>query len=70
LIGRIWPLFLFSAPGAAVFVGGLVLGYWVVQVQMTTGYVAIGSAILTIGLVVSGMMTFFAGLILYAIYNR
>jgi hypothetical protein len=68
LMGRIWPLLFFSLPGVLVALAGIGVGYfWVLRIFISGGGVAIGSAVLAVGLIVSGLTALFAGLTLYSI---
>jgi hypothetical protein len=67
VFGRIWPLALFSLPGVVAVGAGLWLGYWVIQDYYGPFIYHDGWGPLSVGLVLSGLLAFFAGIILSAI---
>jgi hypothetical protein len=68
LIGRVWPLVVFSLPGVIAFGVGLAVAYQYSQVQLANpGIVWEGTANLSTTLMVLGMLSFFAGLIMGAV---
>jgi hypothetical protein len=65
IFGRVWPLALFSLPGVAAVGIGLWVGYRNYLIQMELPFAVLeGAATLSIGLILSGLLAFFAGLIL------
>lgn len=63
-------LLFFSLPGFILFLGGLALGFHVVDIfYRSNGVLAIGSALITVLLIVLGTMLAFTGLILHAVIN-
>jgi len=60
------PLLLFGVPGLGLLAGGLVLGARVLSVYSATKELAIGNALITILLCLSGLLALFAALMLQA----
>jgi hypothetical protein len=70
LVGRVWPLFFFSLPGVIALAVGLAVGYNYTIFQLPNpDIVWEGHAALSVGLIITGMLSFYAGLILYAILS-
>jgi glycosyltransferase involved in cell wall biosynthesis len=67
LVGQTRPLFYFGVPGTIALVAGLGLGMWVVNRYETTQQLAVGMALITVILVVTGMLAVFNGLMLHSI---
>lgn len=67
LVGQTRPLFYFGVPGTTALVAGLGLGMWVVNRYETTQQLAVGMALITVILVVTGMLAVFNGLVLHSI---
>ncbi|MCX6023202.1 MAG: glycosyltransferase family 2 protein [Chloroflexi bacterium] len=67
LIGQHRPLLYFGVPGALLFVLGMLLGAYVVQLYAQTGQLATGYAVLTVLLAEMGLLSLFAGLLLHSI---
>lgn len=68
MIGQHRPLLFFSVPGVFVLISGLLIGYFnVVAVYNTYSVFAVGSALIAITLVITGLLTIFTGLILHTI---
>ena len=68
-IGKKRPLTFFGIPGLIVFFAGLGLGWWVVDVFNKTQGFAIGSALITVLLVLGGMFSIFTGMMMYVIVS-
>lgn len=68
-IGKKRPLTFFGIPGLIALAVGLVLGWWVVDIYTKMHEVAIGSALITILLLLSGMFSIFAGMMMYVMVS-
>lgn len=64
------PLFFFGLLGSTLLAVGLIIGVRVLRIAMTTGELAAGSAILTVGFTVTGILAVFTGIILNALGRR
>jgi len=62
-------LLTFGVPGLIAFISGLILGFRVLSTFRETGALAIGTAMLTLLLLIGGMGAGMTGLILHAIIN-
>ena len=60
------PIMAFGLPGLAFMVGGLILGFRVIDIYSETNKVAVGTALIAILLATAGFLTFFGALILQA----
>jgi hypothetical protein len=67
LIAQHRPLLFFSAPGLALVMCGLALGFHVISVYEATLSLAIGYALLTVLLCVLGMLAGFSGVVLHTV---
>lgn len=68
-IGKKHPLTFFGVPGVVVIAMGLALGWWVVDVYQRMHQFAIGSALITILLVLAGMFAVFTGMMMYVVVS-
>jgi glycosyltransferase involved in cell wall biosynthesis len=66
LVGQTRPLLFFSASGLVLFVGGLGLGVYIIDIYRRSHDLAIGYGLITVLLCVVGMLLFFAGVILHS----
>jgi glycosyltransferase involved in cell wall biosynthesis len=66
-IGREHPLTFFGIPGLILLLIGTALGLWVVDVYQTKHAFAIGSALITVLLILIGIFSMFIGLVLYSV---
>jgi glycosyltransferase involved in cell wall biosynthesis len=64
------PLFVFGLAGGVLLVIGLIFGFRVLSIASTTGYLAIGSAVLTALFIIAGILSIFTGIILNALATR
>ncbi len=62
-------LLFFGVPGITLFLVGLGLGFLVVQTYQRTAELAVGSALITIILLVIGTLMTFTGLVIHAVIN-
>ncbi|HYT01181.1 MAG TPA: glycosyltransferase family 2 protein [Thermoplasmata archaeon] len=62
-------LLVFALPGLVTFVGGLILGFLVLDSYYRTGVPALGLAMVTVLTTVVGLLLGFTGLILHAVIN-
>ncbi|MEE9340822.1 MAG: glycosyltransferase family 2 protein [Thermoplasmata archaeon] len=62
-------LLTFGVPGLIMFVAGLVMGVHVWDIYTTTSELAVGSALITVILVILGVLLGFTGLIMHAVIN-
>jgi len=67
LIGQHRPLLFFSGSGSLVLLAGLLLGLHVVRIYDATMNLAIGYAMLTVLLCLSGMLAVFVGIMLHTL---
>jgi glycosyltransferase involved in cell wall biosynthesis len=67
LIGQHRPLLFFSGSGSIVLLAGLALGLHVVRVYEATLTLAVGFAMLTVLLCLSGMLAIFVGIMLHTL---
>jgi glycosyltransferase involved in cell wall biosynthesis len=67
LIGQHRPLMFFSIPGLLVFLTGLFLGVWVVEIYQQAGTLAVGYALITVLLSVVGLLALFTGIMLHSV---
>lgn len=67
LIGQHRPLLFFGAPGMALFMVGLLLGAYVVQIYLETRQLAVGYTVLTVLLAEVGLISLFSGLLLHSV---
>jgi glycosyltransferase involved in cell wall biosynthesis len=70
MISRRRPLFFFGILGSILLATGFIIGIRVLRVAMTTGDLALGSAILTVMFVIAGILAIFTGIILNALRGR
>lgn len=68
-IGKKRPLTFFGIPGLITLCAGLVLGWWVVDVYARMQEFAIGSAMITVLLVLTGMFSLFTGMMMYVMVS-
>lgn len=68
-IGKKRPLTFFGIPGLIALCAGLRLGWWVVDVYTIKHQFAIGSALVTVLLVLGGMFSIFAGMMMYVMVS-
>ena len=66
LMGQTRPLLFVSVPGAAMLVLGALIGLHVTSIYLQTHILAIGYALITILLVMTGMLLLFVGVILHS----
>jgi glycosyltransferase involved in cell wall biosynthesis len=66
LVGQTRPLLFFSAAGLVLFVGGMGLGVYMIDIYRRSHDLAIGYGLMTVLLCVVGMLLFFAGVILHS----
>ncbi|NTW02350.1 MAG: glycosyltransferase family 2 protein [Oscillochloris sp.] len=66
LVGQIRPLLFFSMSGLLVFLGGGVLGIYIIDIYSRTHELAIGYGLITVVLCVIGVLLLFAGMILHS----
>jgi len=64
------PLLFFGLVGLALIVFGLVVGFQVFQVATMGGAVALGTALVSVLLLIIGVLTIFTGIILYVLTVR
>lgn len=67
LIGQHRPLLFFGAPGLVLFLMGMALGAYVVQIYFETRQLAVGYTVLTVLLAEAGLLSLFSGLLLHSI---
>ncbi|MBX3062824.1 MAG: glycosyltransferase family 2 protein [Anaerolineae bacterium] len=67
MIGQHRPLFYFGVPGIALLLVGLFLGLGVVESYRAFSQLAIGTALIAITFVISGLLSIMTGLILHTI---
>ena len=70
MISRRRPLFFFGILGSILLATGFIIGIRVLRIAMTTGDLALGSAILTVMFAGAGMLSIFTGIILNALRGR
>lgn len=61
------PVISLGLPGLALILIGLALGYNVVEIYAATSQLAVGSALITVMLIVVGMLAIFVSMVLHAI---
>jgi len=66
LVGQIRPLLFFGLTGVGVFLLGVALGLYIVDIYARTKTLAIGYGLITVMLCVVGMLLVFTGLILHS----
>jgi glycosyltransferase involved in cell wall biosynthesis len=66
LVGQTRPLLFFGAGGMLPFLGGTMLGLYVVDIYARTSELAIGYGLLTVMLCVIGIVLLFAGIMLHS----
>jgi glycosyltransferase involved in cell wall biosynthesis len=67
MIGQHRPLLFFGVSGVVVLLGGLLSGAWVVEVYRSTTTLALGTALISIMLVIIGSVMLFTGIILHSV---
>lgn len=67
LVSQHRPLFFFGVPGLTILILGLILGGVVVQRYNTYQTLAVGYALISIGLFIVGVQTLFTGIVLHSI---
>lgn len=67
LIGQHRPLLFFGLPGLVLFLMGLLLGAYVVQIYIETRQLAMGYTVLTVLLAEVGLLSLFSGLLLHSV---
>jgi hypothetical protein len=67
LIGEERPLLFFAVPGVMIILIGGFLGYNVIQTYQNTNMLALGTAMITILLIIIGTLGIFTGMILRSI---
>jgi len=63
------PLLVFGVPGIVLFLIGMALGFWVVEVFIAKNELAIGTALIAVLMVTVGVFSVFVGLMLHSISN-
>ena len=66
LVGQYRPLLFFSIPGMLLLFGGLIIGLLVVDTYRSSHVLAIGTALVSVLLSVTGILTLFTGFILHS----
>jgi glycosyltransferase involved in cell wall biosynthesis len=66
LVGQMRPLFFFGLPGLLTFVGGLVMGFWVVELYKTQPVLPIGYTLISVLLCLIGIISLSTGVILHS----
>ena len=64
------PLFFFGLSGLILTSVGLIEGFRVIQILYTSGMLPVGTALISILLVIIGMFSIFTGIILYVLVKR
>ncbi len=70
LVSQNRPLAFFGIPGLVVLLAGLVMGVIVVRIYEQTMILAVGYALITVLLVITGLLSIFTGLTLYSIRQQ
>lgn len=68
-VGKSHPLTFFGIPGLIALCAGVGLGWWVVDVYTIKHQFAIGSALITVLLVLGGIFSIFAGMMMYVVVS-
>jgi glycosyltransferase involved in cell wall biosynthesis len=66
LVGQSRPLLFFGVSGTTIFILGMLLGLYIVNIYGDSGELAIGYALITVLLCVVGVVLLFAGVILHS----
>lgn len=64
------PLLYFGLPGLIMILGGLLMGFRVLSIFLDTRAIAIGSALISVGLIVVGFLTTTTAVVLQVILNE
>ncbi len=67
LTGQYRPLLFFGLPGLVATLVGLILGFWVVEIYQQTTSLAIGYALISVMLFITGTVAFSTGITLHSI---
>jgi hypothetical protein len=67
LTGQYRPLLFFGLPGLLASLMGLLLGFWVVEIYKQTTTLAIGYALISVMLFITGTIAFSTGVTLHSV---
>jgi hypothetical protein len=67
MIGQYRPLLFFGVPGLAVVLFGLMGGVWVIDIYRDMRELAVGYALISVLLIITGMLALFTGITLHSV---
>ncbi len=67
LVGQYRPLLFFGLPGMIIILGGFTLGFYVIDIYRRLTQLAVGYAMMSVLLTVTGMVLFSTGIILHSV---